>query len=82
MEKQNQVEKKMQELEIVKTIFPNIMEALIAIKKGKIKNFIDILLFVNETIQGKKKGVALGLPSSRMLILKLLALPFGESDIE
>ena len=38
------------DIEIIKTIFPNIMEALIAIKKEKIKDFIDILIFVNDTL--------------------------------
>ena len=38
------------DIEIIKTIFPNIMEALITIKKEKIKDFIDILIFVNDTL--------------------------------
>ena len=60
------------------------MEALVAIKTGKIKEFIDILIFVNKIMNSKWRiiGGEMGLPATRMLIFKLLALPFGETEPE
>ena len=71
----------MKELEIVKTVFPNIMGGLIAINKGESKDFIDILSFVNESVKSKGSET-LGLPSNMILVLKLFAFPFSKADKE